>query len=157
RRDVQVEADTRIGAHVSIDEGATDGEGSEIEDGAKVGHLVRIGEEASIGKSAELQAGSVIGDGSNSGARSRGDGTFSHALKVGTRSRLLGGATWGHGVEVGDGVKVQVDQRSRFSDGTELADKASLSNACVRGELSMGESATVTGGREARCTLGDGV
>src|SRR5699024_12325203 len=29
--------------------------------------------------------------------------------------------------------------------------------ACVRGELSMGESATVTGGREARCTLGDGV
>src|SRR5699024_11906852 len=91
------------------------------------------------------------------GSRSRLEGTFGDELKVGTRSRLLGGATWGHDVEIGDGVTVQVDQRSRFADGTELADKASLSNACVRGELSMGEDATVAGGRENPCMLGDGV
>src|SRR5699024_171447 len=156
-RDVQVEADIRIGAQVTIDEGATVGEGSEIEDRAKVRHSVRIGEQATIGKSAELQAGTVIGDGASIGSRSRLEGTFGDELKVGSRSWLLGGATWGQGVEVGDGVTVQVDQRSRFADGTELADKVSISDSCVRGELSMGDGATVAGGKGSLSTLGDGV
>ncbi|ATG52036.1 hypothetical protein CFK38_11275 [Brachybacterium vulturis] len=146
-----------IGAQVTIDEGATVGEGSEIEDRAKVRHLVRIGEQATIGKSAELQAGTVIGDGSSIGSRSRLEGTFGDELKVGTRSRLLGGATWGHSAEIGEGVRVQVDQRSRFADGTDLADKASISDSYVRGELSMGDGATVAGGKESLSMLGDGV
>src|SRR5699024_10000754 len=156
-RDVQVEADIRIGAQVTIDEGATVGEGSEIEDRAKVRHAVRSGEQATIGKSAELQAGTGVGDGSSVGPRCRRDSTLGAELQAGTRRRVLGGASSGQGAEVGDGVTVQVDQRSHFADGTDRADRASLSNACVRGELSMGEDATVAGGRENPCIFGDGV
>src|SRR5699024_1082733 len=43
------------------------------------------------------------------------------------------------------------------ADGTDLADRASINDTCVRGELSMGEDATVAGGRENPCILGDGV
>lgn len=145
-QDVQVEPSTRIGARVTVDESAVIGEDSVLEDRSSVRHSSRVGDGVTIGKSAEIHAGSSVGNGSRIGARSRLEGTFGDELEVGSRSRLLGGSTWGDNVQIGDGVKVDSDATSRFADDTQFGDKTTLTGAVVDGELSAGESVTIKGG-----------
>src|SRR5699024_3924273 len=145
--DLQVETGTRIGKQVIMDEDATVGVSSELEDRSVIRHSARLGDQVTLGKSAEIQAEAVIGDGSSVGSRSRLQGRFGDELEVGRRGRLIGGATWGESVEVGDGVKVQVDERSRFADDTNLGESAMITGAIVTGERSMGEGAVIKGGK----------
>ncbi|MGP9736379.1 DapH/DapD/GlmU-related protein [Brachybacterium sp. AOP42-C2-15] len=148
-REVQVEQSTRIGAQVTIDEGAVVGEDSVLEDRSSIRHSSRVGDSVTVGKSTEIHAGSIVCSGARIGSRSRLEGTFGDELEVGSRSRLLGGSTWGDRVQIGDGVKVDVGATSRFADVTQLGDKTILTAAVVTGELSTGEGVTIKGGRGA--------
>ncbi|HEX7350576.1 DapH/DapD/GlmU-related protein [Brachybacterium sp.] len=144
-RDVQVEQSTCIGAQVTIDEGVVVGEDCVLEDRALIRHTCRVGDSVTIGKSTEIHASSSVGNGSRIGSRNRLEGTFGDELEVGTRSRLLGGSTWGENVQVGDGVKVDGGASSRFAHDTQLGDKTTLTDAVVNGVLSTGEGVTIKG------------
>ncbi|NUL60531.1 hypothetical protein F7P83_09100 [Brevibacterium luteolum] len=52
-------------------------------------------------------------------------------------------------------MKVQAGERSHFADDTNLGEKATITDAVVTGELSMGDGATVKGGKEPATLDGD--
>src|SRR5699024_8859517 len=85
--------------------------------------------------------------GSSVGIRSGLQGRFGDGLDAGRRVRLIGGATWGESVEVGEGVMVQVDARSRFAGAACLGVRAVFTLALVTRVLSMGEGAVIKGGK----------